>query len=88
MGNKIDLFNDEKTIASLAEKGHSAVTKEEADALCQELGGVKSYQVSALTQEGLKDFFEGAFRVALEFHLNGNPNQKRQPLKKSKCALM
>jgi Ras-related C3 botulinum toxin substrate 1 len=65
VGTKVDLREDGPTIEKLASKKQAPITYESALALCQEIGGYKVMECSALTQQGLKAVFDEAIRAAL-----------------------
>jgi len=75
VGTKLDLKNDQKTVAD----GTKTVSKEMGDALAAEIGAYKYLECSALTQENLKPLFEDVVRAGLI---------KPQPKKKGLCVLL
>jgi len=51
-------------------------TKEQADGLMKEIGSKLSLECSALSQEGLKEVFEGAVKAALKKFDSGSKTKK------------
>ena len=58
-------------LEKLTAKGASLVSREAAQALCEELGGEMVLECSAKTQQGLKEVFDSAISVALDARLCG-----------------
>jgi len=85
VGTKIDIRNDPKKLKKVTDEegGESLPTKEQADALMKEIGSKLSLECSALSQEGLKEVFEGAVRAALKKFDGG-----AKPKKSMKCSLL
>lgn len=81
VGTKLDLRDDEETLERLREKRLGPVAEARAHALCDELGGYKYLECSALTQKGLKMVFDEAIRCVL---LNQNEPTRRN----KKCKLL
>ena len=81
VGTKLDLRDDEETLERLREKRLAPVPVARAHGLCEELGGYKYLECSALTQKGLKTVFDEAIRCVL---LNQQPPAR----KKQKCTLL
>lgn len=54
VGTKADLRTDEGTASRLREKGLSAVSGEEAEALAKEIGAVMYVETSSLRQLGVR----------------------------------
>jgi len=65
VGTKSDLRNDGSMKATLANKGQTMISPEEATNLGRELKVVKAMECSALTQEGLKAVFDEAIRAGM-----------------------
>jgi len=78
VGTKSDLRGDKGTLNSLASKGQSVKTREQAEELAREIRAVKYLECSALTQDGLKTVFDEAIRAALN----------KAPKKKNKQCLL
>ena len=90
VGTKLDLRKSEDCLMDLKAKDIAPITREMGEQLKKETGAVGYYEISALTQEGLKDVFDAAARIVVQkfkeedgFTTNSNP----QP-KKSCCNLM
>eukprot|EP01101_Sappina_pedata_P011498 TRINITY_DN7741_c0_g1_i1.p1 TRINITY_DN7741_c0_g1~~TRINITY_DN7741_c0_g1_i1.p1 ORF type:complete len:201 (-),score=66.54 TRINITY_DN7741_c0_g1_i1:197-799(-) len=84
VGTKIDIRNDPKKMKKITEdEGESLPTKEMADNLMKKIGSKLSLECSALSQEGLKEVFEGAVKAALRKFDSGH-KQKKSP----KCAIL
>jgi Ras-related C3 botulinum toxin substrate 1 len=79
VGTKSDLRDDQEALRSLAQKGLSLVPKAECEARMTEIGADAYFECSALTQDGLKDVFDGAIKAA---------TTSRAPPKKGGCILL
>ena len=79
VGTKIDLRDDDKTVAELARTKQEPITFEMGKELAKELQAVKYVECSALTQQGLKNVFDEVIHAALE---PPKPQQKR------KCVIL
>ena len=66
VGTKSDLREDHETIASLRQKGIELVAPEDCHRRMVESGCKAYYECSALTQDGLKEVFDGAILAARE----------------------
>jgi len=66
IGTKCDLRNDRSVIKQLSLKGMEIVKQAEAKILAEEIGAARYLECSALTQEGLKEVFDGSIRVAMK----------------------
>jgi len=75
VGTKCDVRGDIGISMHLANSGKQMITKEDGQLLAKEIGAVKHCEMSALTQEGMKEVYEEAIRAALKF------NQKEEPAK-------
>ena len=64
VATKIDLRDDPKAIQRLADKRQTPVSTEQGMALSREIGASGFFEVSALTQKGLKELFNGAVKGA------------------------
>ena len=82
VGTKLDLRHDPKAIRSLSDRRQQPVSFSEAQGLANELGAYRYLECSALTQQGLKQVFDGAIRCVLE-----QSQKQRKKKKKSKCAI-
>ena len=65
VGTKSDLRDDQDACRALEAKGLSLVPLGDCTNRCQELGAKAYYECSALTQDGLKDVFDGAIQAAM-----------------------
>ena len=81
IGLKMDLRNDPKTIAELAEKKQEPISQAKGSDLCREVNGHKYLECSALTQEGLKTVFDEAIRCVMI-------NQNKPQTDKKKCLIL
>ncbi len=78
-GCKLDLRADAETISNLSAKGLAPVTREEGQALADEIGAYKYVEASAITQEGLKHVFDSACRSVLAAtKARQNPPKKKK----------
>ena len=75
LGTKIDLRNDEDTIAKLKEKNLSPISQIGGMQMAQRIHATKYLECSALTQEGLRHVFEESVRIVL----NPSPPTKPKP---------
>eukprot|EP00457_Paulinella_chromatophora_P006519 gb/GEZN01006537.1/.p1 GENE.gb/GEZN01006537.1/~~gb/GEZN01006537.1/.p1 ORF type:complete len:204 (+),score=20.19 gb/GEZN01006537.1/:664-1275(+) len=67
VGTKADLRNDKSFTQRMTQQGIKFVTVEEGEKMAKEMGPTVPYiECSALTQQGMKDAFDSAIRVALE----------------------
>jgi Ras-related C3 botulinum toxin substrate 1 len=66
VGTKVDLRDDPDVIERLSSRRQAPVPYEAVLALCQEIGGYKVMECSALTQVGLKAVFDEAIRAAFK----------------------
>jgi len=82
VGTKLDLRDDQETLARLAEKKLAPVAQQQGAEMARAIGAVKYVECSALNQTGLKTVFEEAIRAVLY------PNKPKQEKKKSKCNLL
>jgi len=80
VGTKLDLREDQETIAKLRDRRMMPIQYSEAVQLAKEVGAVRYLECSALTQKGLKSVFDEAIRAVL------NP-QPRKEKKSSKCVV-
>eukprot|EP00163_Fabomonas_tropica_P018983 TRINITY_DN3340_c0_g1_i2.p1 TRINITY_DN3340_c0_g1~~TRINITY_DN3340_c0_g1_i2.p1 ORF type:complete len:194 (-),score=43.13 TRINITY_DN3340_c0_g1_i2:1400-1981(-) len=81
VGTKVDLRDDENTLAHLKEKNLEPVTFEAGVQMAKEIGAVKYLECSALTQRGLKTVFDEAIRAVL-------CPQVTKKKKSGKCVLL
>ena len=65
VGTKADVMEDRGVLKQLAAKGSVPVTKEEGQALAEDLGAVGYVECSAKTQVGMKKVFESAVCAVL-----------------------
>jgi len=81
VGTKLDLREDQATIQELVKQGMSAITTDQGDALCKEVGATSFIECSALTQKGLKTVFDQAARavVAIINNTNNDSNDSVNP---------
>ena len=80
VGTKLDLRDDADTNQKLQSKGLYPISAQQGEQMKTELGGTKSLECSALTQNGLKLVFDEAIRTAL--------TPKVAPKKKRGCILL
>lgn len=82
VGTKLDLRDDSQAVQRLAERRQQPISFSEAQSLANELGAYRYLECSALSQQGLKQVFDGAIRCVLE------QNQKRSKKKsKKRCTI-
>jgi Ras-related C3 botulinum toxin substrate 1 len=85
VGTKSDLRQDAAMIAQLQQKGHEMVTSAKIKAMSEWIAGQNGqvpqewWECSALTQDKLKDVFDGAIKAAIN---------KPKPKSKGKCVIM
>jgi Ras-related C3 botulinum toxin substrate 1 len=65
VGTKLDLREDQSTIAKLRERRMEPIQYAAASAMAREVGAVRYLECSALTQKGLKNVFDEAIRAVL-----------------------
>ena len=85
VATKADLRDDPNTIQRLAEQELTAISTEQGMALSKEIGASAFFEVSALTQKGLKELFNSAVKGAadeMERHLKEEDQHNRK-----KCVL-
>lgn len=80
VGTKLDLRNDESTIAKLQENGLAAVTTQEGIKMAEEIGAHKYIECSALTLQNLAQVFNEAVAVILK--------PEKPETKKKSCTLL
>jgi Ras-related C3 botulinum toxin substrate 1 len=84
VGTKIDLRDSHAFVATLRDRGWSAITYEQGLAKAKEINAHKYMECSGLTQKGLKELFTEAIRVVIY-----PPGQeKKKKIKKHHCALL
>ena len=85
VGTKMDLRDDDETIAQLRAKGWSPISQSAGQQKCAELKGFKYLECSALTQKGLKAVFDESIRcvMARETAARARPSKK-----KGKCSIL
>lgn len=79
VGTKSDLRDDQEALRSLASKGLSLVPRNDCIDRMREIGADAYFECSALTQDGLKDVFDGAISAA---------TRAREPKKKGGCMIL
>lgn len=84
MGTKLDLRNDSKAIRTLAERRQQPINFSEAQSLSTELGAYGYLECSALTQQGLKQVFDGAIRCVL---VQNQKAKKKKAKGGKKCVI-
>lgn len=65
VGTKADLRDDGEVLMRLKSRRQEPVSRQQAEALAQELGAYKYLECSALTQKGLKNVFDESIRCVL-----------------------
>ncbi|KAG5357111.1 Ras-related C3 botulinum toxin substrate 1 [Yarrowia sp. C11] len=80
VGTKLDLRNDSETLARLADKRQTPITYAEGAKCARDIGAVKYFECSALTQKGLKTVFDEAIHAVL------SPPQPKK--KKKNCVIL
>jgi len=83
IGTKLDLRDDQETIARLAEKDLAPVSTEQGKEMARKVGAVAYVECSALTQQNLKQVFDTALQTVLS---TSSPNGKKQLAKKRAAA--
>jgi len=83
VGLKLDLRDDVDTIRKLQKEDKTPVTTKEGEQLSEEIGAIKYWECSALTQKNVKPLFDEAVRIALT---NVTPATKKT--QKPPCSLM
>ncbi|CAM9182296.1 unnamed protein product [Discosporangium mesarthrocarpum] len=82
VGTKLDLRDDQDAVRRLSEKRQQPISFSEAQQLAESLGAYGYLECSALTQQGLKQVFDGAIRCVLE------QKQRKQKKKKKKGCVI
>ena len=67
----------------LEQKHINVISEEEGIGKCQDIGALKYFECSALTQKNIKTIFEEAIRAVLNKAKN-----KEKPKNKSKCFIL
>ncbi|KAK3994458.1 P-loop containing nucleoside triphosphate hydrolase protein [Cladorrhinum sp. PSN332] len=75
VGLKKDLRQDRSTIDWLARQSQRPISSEEGENVARQIGASKYLECSALTGEGVREVFEWATRLALEYEL---PRKKKR----------
>jgi len=75
VGLKSDLKEDPTTLNKLFSKGLKPVTEEQGMQLAKEVGAVRYFEVSALTQKNLKAVFDEAIRCVI---IHGTPTKTKK----------
>jgi Ras-related C3 botulinum toxin substrate 1 len=83
VGLKLDLRDDVETIRKLQKEAKTPITTKECEQLSEEIGAIKYWECSALTQKNVKPLFDETVRIALT---NVTPNVKKP--QKSPCSIM
>jgi len=65
VGTKIDLRNDEDTLARLQENGLAVITEEEGESLAEKVKAIGYLECSALTREGVDNIFDQIVRYGV-----------------------
>ena len=65
VGTKSDLRDDPKVIQKLVERKSTPITHEKGVQMQKEIGALKYFECSALTQTNLKNLFEEAIRCVI-----------------------
>eukprot|EP00339_Tiarina_fusa_P024706 CAMPEP_0117028814 /NCGR_PEP_ID=MMETSP0472-20121206/20920_1 /TAXON_ID=693140 ORGANISM="Tiarina fusus, Strain LIS" /NCGR_SAMPLE_ID=MMETSP0472 /ASSEMBLY_ACC=CAM_ASM_000603 /LENGTH=163 /DNA_ID=CAMNT_0004736411 /DNA_START=143 /DNA_END=634 /DNA_ORIENTATION=- len=65
VGTKLDLRNSEEQLAQLKKDGITPISTEMGKALSKESGARGYFEISALTQDGLKAVFDAAARIVV-----------------------
>jgi len=82
VGTKLDLRDDEKTIAELQKSNQAPITTEQGQKLAQEIKAIKYLECSALTTKGLKNVFDHALTSVV------CGGQKQAPVKEKKRCIL
>jgi len=95
VGTKLDLREDQATIQELVNQGLSAITTEQGQNLCKEIGATSYVECSALTQKGLKTVFDEAARAVVKMLNPGegdstgdSQNTARGRKRKPRCIVL
>lgn len=83
VGTKKDLRFNEEWIAQLRAEGKSPLTAKDGVQLAGEIGAARYLECSALTQDGLKEVFDEAIKIALERKMAA-----RKAPRKKKCVIL
>ena len=84
VGLKSDLRNDVEAMKELSKKNCEPISKEEAEKLAQRIDADCYMECSAKTQNGLKEVFDRAIKVALK---NKSPSMSAER-KGCGCCIM
>ena len=77
----MDTRTNPDVIRQLEASREVPVTKQQGQALCEELKGYKYMECSAMTQEGLKQVFDEAIRCVIQ-------NQRKPSESSRKCLIL
>jgi len=78
VGCKMDLRNDPKTVQELAKTSQKPVTEAEGLAIQKIIRAEKYLECSAKTNQGVREVFEHATRLALLSNSKSNKNKKKK----------
>jgi len=85
VGLKLDLRDDVETIRKLQKETKTPVTTKEGEQLSEEIGAIKYWECSALTQKNVKQLFDEAVRIALT---SVGPTGGAKKPQKAPCSVM
>ncbi|KAJ6215908.1 hypothetical protein RDWZM_010408 [Blomia tropicalis] len=83
VGNKMDLRNDPDTISELAKMKQEPVTTEDGMNIAKRIDAAQYLECSAKTQEGIREVFDVATRVALAMK-----KKKKSKRKLPSCCIL
>jgi len=82
VGTKLDLREDEKTIAELQKTGQQPITPQQGTKLAEDIKAIKYLECSALTRKGLKNVFDNALTSVVCANV-----KQTAPAAKKRCVL-
>jgi len=91
VGTKLDLRASDEHLAEMKKEGETPISTEMGQALSKESGARGYFEISALTQEGLKEVFDAAAKIVVDkFNKEDGAENSDTPQPKSKgcCILM
>ena len=77
VGLKADLRHNQETLDALRSRGREMVSEDQARRAATDLGAVGYFEVSALTQSGLKNLFDNAMRAVLYRQSSGSAKKSK-----------
>jgi GTPase SAR1 family protein len=80
VGTQADMRTDLTAVSRLQARGQTMISREKGEELCKKINAASYVECSALTQEGMKQVFDEAIRLATTKRPSGKS--------KSRCLLL